>query len=126
MRRLHPCLLVSQVQRLESAVSEDLAIAHISQGQEKRLDDPHHTISLGSKWTAKGADGVASAQPPASTTPPTPPTPATLSTPAPCLVLRVRESGGHFGSPDDQATELMEDYAFLLKHAHGGDAYGLP
>ena len=124
MRRLHPCLFASQVQRLQAAASQDHK--HISHGHEQfeqRPHLPHHAhnaTSLGSKGTAEGADGASGADPSAGGI--TPPTPATPLTPAPCLVLRVRESGGHFGSPDDQATELMEDYAFLLKHAHGVDA----
>ena len=118
------------MQRLQAAASQ--GHKHISHGHEQLEQRPHsheqaqNVTSLGSKGTTEGADGASGADPSACgitpPTPPTPSTPATPSTPVPCLVLRVRESGGHFGSPGDQATELMEDYAFLLKHVHGVDA----
>jgi hypothetical protein len=31
------------------------------------------------------------------------------------VVLRIRENGGHFGTPSQQIEELTEDYAFLLE-----------
>ena len=37
------------------------------------------------------------------------------------VLLRVKESGGHFGSAEQQGPDLAEDYAFLLRAVH--DSY---